>query len=58
MVSIFTCLIGALVIIPALVLIFRPRFLESNEKRKIRINWKVQTAWLRGRKAIPTNQYR
>jgi uncharacterized membrane protein YdfJ with MMPL/SSD domain len=29
-ISIFTCLLGALVIVPALVLISRPRFLEKD----------------------------
>ncbi len=55
MVSIFTCLIGALVIIPALVLIFKPGFLEPDKPKPARINWQHRTAWLRGRKAIPSN---
>ncbi len=55
MVSIFTCLIGALVIIPALVLIFKPGFLEPGEKKSFKINWQVRTGWLRGRKTIPAN---
>ena len=54
MVSIVTCLIGALVIVPALVLIFKPAFLEK-EKSGSRINWRFRPGWLRGRKAIPTN---
>ncbi|HEC43674.1 MAG TPA: RND family transporter [Bacteroides sp.] len=41
MVSIITCLIGALVIIPALVLIFKPAFLEK-EKGGSRINWRIR----------------
>jgi len=54
-VSIFTCLIGALVIIPALVLIFKPAFLEGKERSRVKINWGVRNGWLRGRKTIPTN---
>jgi predicted RND superfamily exporter protein len=53
-ISIFTCLVGALVIIPALVLIFKPAFLESRRKRA-RILWKEIPDWLRGRKTIPIN---
>ena len=34
MVSIFACLVGALIIIPAAVLIFRPRFLEPGKTDK------------------------
>ncbi|MFC2113282.1 RND family transporter [Bacteroidota bacterium] len=54
MVSIFTCLIGALVIIPALVLIFKPAFLDK-EKHGSRISWRPRPGWFKGRKAIPTN---
>jgi hydrophobe/amphiphile efflux-3 (HAE3) family protein len=38
--TIFSCLVGALVIIPALVLIFKPGFLEPGQKEKGRIYWK------------------
>lgn len=34
MVSIFTCLVGALIIVPALILIFRPGFLEEPGKHR------------------------
>ena len=54
MASIFSCLIGALVFIPALVLIFRPAFLEPGRKA---LKWqpKKRFASLRGRKALPTH---
>ena len=55
MVSIFTCLIGALVIIPSLVLIFKPDFLEPKQKRAVKISWHVRKGWLKVRKAIPAN---
>jgi hydrophobe/amphiphile efflux-3 (HAE3) family protein len=55
MVSIFSCLVGAIVIVPALVLIFKPAFLEPG-RRKIRIPLGELTGWLRGRKTIPANQ--
>ena len=55
MVSIFSCLIGALVIVPALVLVFKPAFLEPGRK-KIRIPLGELTGWIRGRKTIPANQ--
>jgi hydrophobe/amphiphile efflux-3 (HAE3) family protein len=54
MVSIFSCLVGALIIIPALVLIFRPSFLEPGTK-SIRIQLRERLGWLRGRKAVPVN---
>jgi len=54
-VSIFTCLIGALVIIPALVLIFKPAFLEGKDKGRAKISWPASPGWLKGRKTIPTN---
>jgi predicted RND superfamily exporter protein len=54
MVSIFSCLVGALVFIPALVLISRPTFLEPGGKA-IRLPLKDRLAWLRGRKSVPTN---
>jgi predicted RND superfamily exporter protein len=54
MVSIFSCLVGALVFIPALVLIIRPTFLEPGGKT-IQFRWKKRLAWLRGRKTLPTN---
>ncbi len=55
MVSIFTCLIGALMIIPALVLIFKPAFLEPGDKSKAGIDWRLPTGWLKSRSAVPTN---
>jgi predicted RND superfamily exporter protein len=54
MVSIFSCLVGALIIIPALVLIFKPAFLEPGEK-PIGIQLRELPGWLRGRKTVPTN---
>ena len=54
MVSIFTCLVGALVLIPALVLIFRPAFLEPGGKA-LGLQLKERLAWLRGRKTLPAN---
>jgi predicted RND superfamily exporter protein len=54
MVSIFTCLVGALVIIPALVLIFKPAFLEPGTM-PVRIRLREWLDWLRGKKTIPTN---
>jgi predicted RND superfamily exporter protein len=53
MVSIFSCLVGAMVIVPALVLIFKPAFLEPGRK-KVRIPAGVPD-WLRGRKTVPAN---
>ena len=53
-VSIFTCLIGALVIVPAMILIFKPAFLEPDRAEGVRIIWKIRPAWLKGRRAIPT----
>jgi hydrophobe/amphiphile efflux-3 (HAE3) family protein len=53
--SIFTCLIGALVIVPALVLIFNPGFLEPGERRRIRIRWEAFTGLLKGKKTIPAH---
>jgi predicted RND superfamily exporter protein len=53
MVSIFSCLVGAMVIVPALVLIFKPAFLEPGSK-KVRIPPGVLD-WLRGRKTVPAN---
>ncbi|MCK4853305.1 MAG: RND family transporter [Bacteroidales bacterium] len=52
MVSIFSCLIGALIISPALVLIFKPAFLEPKVHR---IHLSARLGWLRGRKVVPTN---
>jgi hydrophobe/amphiphile efflux-3 (HAE3) family protein len=52
-VSIFTCLIGALVIVPALILIFRPAFLEPEVSGGLKIEWKIRTGWIRGRKPVP-----
>ena len=46
-VTIFSCLVGALVIIPALVLIFKPAFLEPGMKVKAGIHWKGRWNWLR-----------
>jgi predicted RND superfamily exporter protein len=54
MVSIFSCLVGALIIIPALVLIFRPSFLEPGTK-SIRIQLRERLGWLKGRKTVPAN---
>ncbi len=54
MVSIFSCLIGALVIIPALVLIFKPAFLEPGRK-SISIQLRELLGWFRGRKTVPAN---
>lgn len=54
MVSIFTCLVGALIIIPALILVFRPAFLEPGRK-SIPTPLKVLPDWLRGRKTVPAN---
>jgi hydrophobe/amphiphile efflux-3 (HAE3) family protein len=52
-VSIFSCLVGALLIIPALVLIFKPGFLEPGKMGKIRIDWLVLRNGLRKRRAVP-----
>ena len=54
MVSIFSCLVGALIIIPALVLIFSPAFLEPGRK-SIRIQLRERLGWLKGRKTVPAN---
>ncbi len=54
MVSIFSCLVGALIIIPALVLILRPSFLEPGTK-SIRIQLRERLGWLKGRKTVPAN---
>jgi hydrophobe/amphiphile efflux-3 (HAE3) family protein len=54
MVSIFSCLVGALIIIPALVLIFKPAFLEPGTK-SIRIQLRERLGWLKGRKTVPAN---
>jgi hydrophobe/amphiphile efflux-3 (HAE3) family protein len=54
MVSIFSCLVGALIIIPAMVLIFRPSFLEPGTK-SISVQLKERMAWLKGRKTVPAN---
>jgi len=54
MVSIFTCLVGALIIIPALVLIFKPAFLEPGTK-SIGIHLRERMGWLKGRKTVPAN---
>jgi len=54
-VSIFTCLAGALVVIPALVLIFKPEFLEPKEKRSIKFGWPLFPGWIRGGKTVPAN---
>ncbi|MEE9462396.1 MAG: MMPL family transporter, partial [Bacteroidales bacterium] len=54
MVSIFSCLVGAMIIIPALVLIFKPAFLEPGTK-SVRIQFREWRGWARGRKTIPAN---
>jgi hydrophobe/amphiphile efflux-3 (HAE3) family protein len=54
MVSIFSCLLGALVIIPALVLIFKPAFLEPGGT-PIRVQLRELSGWLRTRKTVPSN---
>ena len=54
MVSIFSCLVGALIIIPALVLIFKPAFLEPGIK-SVRIQFREWIGWIRGRKTVPVN---
>jgi hypothetical protein len=54
MVSIFSCLVGALIIIPALVLIFKPAFLEPGSK-SIRVELRARLGWLRGGKTVPVN---
>jgi predicted RND superfamily exporter protein len=54
MVSIFTCLVGALVIIPALVLIFKPAFLEPGTG-SARMQLRGWLAWMKGRKTVPVN---
>ncbi len=54
MVSIFSCLVGALIIIPALVLIFKPAFLEPGTK-SVRIQFREWRGWVRGRKTVPAN---
>jgi hydrophobe/amphiphile efflux-3 (HAE3) family protein len=54
--TIFICLAGALVIVPALVLIFRPAFLEPEFTGKLKTGWRLLSpGWLKGRKTIPTN---
>jgi predicted RND superfamily exporter protein len=53
--TIFICLVGALVIVPALVLILRPSFLEPEFQGRFRGGWNAIAGWLKGRKAIPTN---
>jgi predicted RND superfamily exporter protein len=54
MVSIFSCLVGALIIIPALVLIFKPAFLEPGTK-SIGIHLRERMGWLKGRKTVPAS---
>lgn len=54
MVSIFSCLVGALIIIPALVLMIKPAFLEPDAKRN-RIRFNEWRGWLKGRKTVPVN---
>jgi hydrophobe/amphiphile efflux-3 (HAE3) family protein len=54
MVSIFSCLVGALIVIPALVLIFKPAFLEPGSK-SIKIQLRTRLGWLRGGKTVPVN---
>lgn len=56
-VSIFTCLIGALLIIPALVLIFRPAFLEPERETssglRLKNGWRLRPGL--AKKALPVN---
>ena len=54
MVSIFSCLVGALIIIPALVLMLKPTFLEPGTK-SAGIQLRVWRGWIRGRKTVPVN---
>lgn len=54
MVSIFTCLVGALIIVPALVLIFKPAFLEPGSK-SIKEQLRARLGWLRGGKTVTVN---
>jgi predicted RND superfamily exporter protein len=55
MVSIFTCLVGALVIVPALILMFKPAFLEPGYQGRRFINWRV--IWQRAGHAIPGHAF-
>jgi predicted RND superfamily exporter protein len=52
MASIFSCLVGAMIIIPALVLIFKPAFLEPGG-RFIPVGLKLRLGGLKGRKTVP-----
>jgi uncharacterized protein len=54
-VTIFCCLVGALIIIPALVLIFKPAFLEPGKKAKDRIHWQVMWNWLKKGKPVTSD---
>ncbi|MBL7112347.1 MAG: RND family transporter [Bacteroidales bacterium] len=36
-ISIFTCLVGALIIVPAMVILFKPRFLEKSRRNRLGI---------------------
>ncbi len=46
-VTISSCMVGALVIIPALVLILRPGFLEPGKKERDKIYWRGIWNWLK-----------
>lgn len=51
-VSIFSCLVGALIIIPALILMLRPGFLEPSKARRSAIGWQWLAEHFRKRRPV------